>query len=47
MARFSNYCLIPNLMPRTLNTSLYTATVQDKDVVIAVKLDMEVKNTKS
>ena len=47
MARFSNYYLIPNLMPRTLNTSLHTTTVQDEDAVIAVKLDMEVENAKS
>ena len=34
-------------MPRTLNTSLHTATVQDEDAVTAVELDMEVENTKS
>ena len=27
--------------------SLYTVTVQDKDAVIAVELDMEVENAKS
>ena len=47
MAKFSNYCLIPNLMPRTLNTSLHTTTVQDEDVAIVIELDMEVKNAKS
>ena len=26
---------------------LYTATIQDKDAVTAVELDMEVENTKS
>ena len=34
-------------MPQTLNTLLYTATVQDEDVVIAVESDIEVKNAKS
>ena len=46
MARFGNYHLIPNLMPWILNTLLYTATVQDKDIVIAVKLDIKAENTK-
>ena len=31
MARFSNYCLIPNFIPQTLNMSLRTITIQDKD----------------
>jgi hypothetical protein len=47
MARFSSCYLIPNLTPQILNTSLYTATIQDKDAIIAVELDTEVKNTKS
>jgi hypothetical protein len=47
MARFSSYCLIPNLMPQTLNILLRTATVQDEDAVTAVELDMEVENAKS
>ena len=47
MAKFSNYCLIPNLMPWIPNTLLYTATVQDKNTVIVVKLNTEVENTKS
>ena len=47
MAKFSNCCLIPNLMPWTLNILLHTATIQDKDAVIVVKLDIEVENTKS
>ena len=47
MARFSSYHLIPNLMPQTLNISLYTATIQDKDIVIAVKSDIEAENAKS
>ena len=34
-------------MPQILNILLYTATVQDKDVVTVVELDMEVENTKS
>ena len=46
MARFSNCFLIPNLMLQTLNILLYAATVQDKDVVIVVKLNIEVENTK-
>ena len=46
MARFSNYCLTPNPMPWTLNTLLYTATVQDEDIVIVIELDIEVENTK-
>ena len=47
MARFNSYCLIPNLMPQTLNISLHTATVQDKDIVIAVESDIETENAKS
>ena len=47
MARFSNCCLIPNPMPRTPNTLLYAATVQDEDVAIVIKLDIEVENAKS
>ena len=43
MARFSNCYLIPNLMPWTPNTLLYTITVQDKDAVIVVELDIKVK----
>ena len=46
MARFSNYCLIPNLMPQTLNISLHAATIQDKDAATVIKLDMEAENTK-
>ena len=34
-------------MPHILNILLYTVTVQDKDAVIAVELDIEVKNAKS
>ena len=34
-------------MPWILNISLYTATVQDEDVVIVIELDIEVKNAKS
>ena len=47
MARFSSYCLIPNLIPQIPNISLYTATIQDKDAVTAVELNIKVKNTKS
>ena len=47
MARFSSYYLIPNLIPQTPNISLRTATIQDKDAVTAVKLDMEAENAKS
>ena len=47
MVRFSNYYLILNLMPWILNTSLYAITVQDKDAVIVIELDIEVENTKS
>ena len=47
MARFGSYYLIPNLMPQTLNISLHTATVQDKDAVTAVESDIEVENAKS
>ena len=47
MARFSNCCLIPNLMPQILNMSLHAATVQDKDAVIVIELDIEVENAKS
>ena len=46
MARFSNCCLTPNLMRQILNISLYAATIQDKDAVIIIKLDMEAENTK-
>ena len=35
MARFGNCRLIPNFIPRTLSTSLYTITVQDKEVAAA------------
>ena len=34
-------------MPWTLNTSLYTATTQDKDAVMVVELDVEAENAKS
>ena len=34
-------------MPWILNTSLYAITVQDKDAVIVIELDIEVENTKS
>jgi hypothetical protein len=34
-------------MPQILNISLYITTIQDEDAVIAVKLDIEVENTKS
>ena len=34
-------------MPWILNISLYTATIQDKDAVIAVELDIETENAKS
>ena len=47
MARFSNYCLISNLISWILNTLLYAATVQDKDAVTTVELDIEVENAKS
>ena len=47
MAKFSNCYLIPNLMPWTLNILLHAATIQDKDVVIVVELDIEVENAKS
>ena len=47
MARFSNYCLIPNPMPRTPNTSLHAATVQDEDIVIVIESDTEAENAKS
>ena len=46
MARFSNCCLIPNLIPQTPNTLLHAATVQDEDVAIVVKSDIEAENTK-
>ena len=46
MARFGSYCLIPNLIPQTLNISLHTATIQDKDVVIVIKLDIKAENAK-
>ena len=47
MARFSSHYLIPNLMPQIPNILLYTTTVQDKDAVIAVELNIEVENAKS
>ena len=47
MAKFNNCCLIPNLMPWILNISLYAATVQDKDAVIVIELDIEAENAKS
>ena len=47
MARFSSRRLILNLMPQILNILLYTATVQDKDVVIAVELNIKMENAKS
>ena len=47
MARFGSCYLIPNLMPQTLNILLCTATIQDKDAVTAVELDMEAENAKS
>ena len=34
-------------MPWTLNILLYTTTVQDKDAVTVVKLNMEAENAKS
>ena len=34
-------------MPQTLNILLYATTVQDKDIVIVVELDIEAENTKS
>ena len=34
-------------MPWILNILLYTATIQDKDTVIVVELNIEVENTKS
>ena len=34
-------------MPWILNILLYAATVQDKDAVIVVELDIEVENIKS
>ena len=34
-------------MPQTLNISLYTATIQNKDIATVVELNIEVKNTKS
>ena len=47
MAKFSNYYLIPNLMPQILNTSLHAATVQNKDAVTVIELDIKVENAKS
>ena len=47
MARFSNYCLIPNLMLYIPNISLYTTTIQDKDTAIVVKLNTKAENAKS
>ena len=46
MAKFSNYCLIPNLMPQTPNISLYAATIQDKDAAIVIESNIKAKNTK-
>ena len=34
-------------MPQILNILLYTATVQDEDVVIVVKSDIKAENAKS
>ena len=47
MAKFGSCHLIPNLMPQIPNMLLCTATVQDEDVVIAVKSNIEVENAKS
>jgi hypothetical protein len=47
MARFSNCRLIPNFIFWTLNTLLYTTTIQNKDAAMVVKLEMEVGNAKS
>ena len=47
MAKFSNYCLIPNPIPQTLNMSLHAAIIQDKDAAIVVELNMEAENAKS
>ena len=47
MAKFSNYCLIPNPMPQTPNILLYAATIQDKDTATVIKLNIKVENTKS
>ena len=47
MARFNNYCLILNLMPQILNILLRITTIQNKDVVTAVKSDIKAENTKS
>ena len=47
MARFGSCRLIPNLMPRTLNTLLRATTIQDEDAVIVVESDAEAENVKS
>ena len=47
MVKFSNYRLILNPMPQTLNTSLHAATVQDEDTATVVKLDIKAENAKS
>jgi len=47
MARFGNRRLTPNFTPRTPNTSLRTATVQDEDAATAVESDTEAENAKS
>ena len=46
MARFSNYYLIPNLMPWILNILLHTAIIQNKDAAIVIELDIEAENAK-
>ena len=47
MARFNSCYLIFNLIPKTPNILLYTATIQNKDAVTAVELDIKVENAKS
>jgi hypothetical protein len=47
IARFGNRRLIPNFIPQTLNTLLYTVTVQDKDTATIVGSKMEAGNAKS
>ena len=47
MARFGNRRLIPNPMPRTPNTLLRAATVQDEDAATVVESDTEAENAKS
>jgi len=46
MARFNNRHLIPNLIPQTLNILLYAITVQNKNIIIVIKLETEAENTK-